>query len=55
MLLNAKIIDILNLTNNKTKKKFSTSNLSKIYGLHEQFLNKMLLKYNQKAIKDFYL
>ena len=37
-----------------SKKKFNVSNLIRLYGFNEQFLNKLLLKYNQKAIKDFY-
>lgn len=38
-----------------SKKKFNASNIIKLYGLHEQFLNKLLLKYSQNAIKDFYV
>lgn len=35
-------------------KNFSALNFSKIYGLHEQYLNKLLLKYEQKLVTDFY-
>lgn len=37
-----------------SKKPFSASNIVKLYGLHEQFLNKLVLKYERKSIKDFY-
>lgn len=38
-----------------SKKKFNAINLSKLYGLNEQFLNKLLLKYDNKQIKDFFV
>lgn len=37
-----------------SKKTFSASNLCKLYGLHEQYLNKLVLKYENKKITDFY-
>ncbi len=37
-----------------SKKQFNVRNFSKLYGLHEQFLNKLLLKYKQGKIADFY-
>ena len=35
-------------------KKFTASNFAKLYGFHEQYLNRLYLKYSQKSIKDFY-
>ena len=37
-----------------TFKKFTASNFAKLYGFHEQYLNRLHLKYTQNAIKDFY-
>jgi len=37
-----------------SKKKFNVGNFSRLYGLHEQFLNKLLLKYKQGIITDLY-
>lgn len=38
-----------------SRKKFSESNFIKLYGFHEQYLNRLLTKYSQNKIKDFYV
>ncbi|CAF0802788.1 unnamed protein product [Brachionus calyciflorus] len=38
-----------------SKKKFNASNYIKLYGFHEQYLNRLLTKFNQRNIKDFYV
>ncbi len=38
-----------------SKKKFNVVNITKLYGLNEQFLNKLLLKYESKQINDFFV